>query len=127
MSIELTILISVLSFSFAVYSGISNMKRNAKKDTAEDAAQLTTVIVKLENINNGISEMNFKNCGKGLWWWSNPLNPPTIALTESGRTSNETGTEKEKRVFQADHDWCGGRYLCGDGLHACYGMENEKP
>lgn len=57
MSIELTILISVLSFSFAVYSGISNMKRNAKKDTAEDAAQLTTVIVKLENINNGISEI----------------------------------------------------------------------
>ena len=30
MSIELTILISVLSFSFAVYSGLKSIKRNEK-------------------------------------------------------------------------------------------------
>jgi len=57
MSIELTILISVISVSFALYSGISNMKRNSKKDTAEDVAQLTTIIVRLDTINSGVSEI----------------------------------------------------------------------
>ena len=47
MTLELSIVISVLSVSFALYSGISNLKRNDKKDTAEETAQLTTVIVKL--------------------------------------------------------------------------------
>lgn len=57
MSIEVTILISAVSVAFALYSGISNMKRNNKQDTANDAAQLTTVIVKLENISSGVSEI----------------------------------------------------------------------
>lgn len=57
MTIELTILISVISVSFALYSGISNMKRNSKKDTAEDVAQLTTIIVRLDTINSGVSEI----------------------------------------------------------------------
>lgn len=57
MSIEVTILISAVSVAFALYSGISNMKRNNKQDTANDAAQLTTVIVKLETINSGVTEI----------------------------------------------------------------------
>jgi len=57
MTIELTILISVLSVSFAIYSGITNIKRNAKKDTTEDIAQLTTIIVRLDTINSGVSEI----------------------------------------------------------------------
>ena len=57
MTLELSIVISVLSVSFALYSGISNLKRNDKKDTAEETAQLTTVIVKLENIGDGVSEI----------------------------------------------------------------------
>lgn len=57
MSIEVSILISAVSVAFALYSGISNMKRNNKQDTANDAAQLTTVIVKLENISSGVTEI----------------------------------------------------------------------
>lgn len=57
MTVEVALLISLVSVGFAVYSGIANLKRNGKKDTAEDAAQLTTVIVKLENINTGITEI----------------------------------------------------------------------
>lgn len=89
MTLELSIVISVLSVSFALYSGISNLKRNDKKDTAEETAQLTTVIVKLENIGDGVSEIksDMKNV-KGevqelrnaLWPWSSPPNPPTTAL-----------------------------------------------
>lgn len=57
MTIEVALLISTVSVAFALYSGISNMKRNHKQDTANDAAQLTTVIVKLENISSGVTEI----------------------------------------------------------------------
>lgn len=57
MTIEVAILISGISLAFAIYQGITNMKRNAKTDIKNDASQLTTVIVKLENIGNGITEI----------------------------------------------------------------------
>ena len=57
MTIEVALLISGVSLAFAIYSGIANMKRNGKMDVAEDATQLTTVIVKLENISAGITEI----------------------------------------------------------------------
>lgn len=40
-----------------MYQGISNMKRNQKTDDKSEATQLTTVIVKLENIEGGISDI----------------------------------------------------------------------
>ena len=39
MTLELSIVISVLSVSFALYSGISNLKRNDNEDTAEETAE----------------------------------------------------------------------------------------
>jgi hypothetical protein len=57
MSVEIALLISAVSVSFALYSGISNMKRNSKADTAKDAATLTTLLVKLESITQGIAEI----------------------------------------------------------------------
>lgn len=57
MTIELSLLIAGLSLAFAVYQGISNMKRNKRTDDREEAAQMTTVIVKLENINTGVTEI----------------------------------------------------------------------
>lgn len=57
MTIEITILISVLSVSFAIYSGITNMKRNAKSDTQKETSDMTTVIVELKYISNGVTEI----------------------------------------------------------------------
>ncbi len=57
MTIEVALLISGVSLAFGIYSGISNMKRNQKADTKQDTAELTTVIVKLENIGTGITEI----------------------------------------------------------------------
>ncbi len=57
MTIEVALLISGVSVAFGIYQGITNMRRNSKKDDQHDAAQLTTVIVKLENIGNDISEI----------------------------------------------------------------------
>lgn len=57
MSIEAAIVISALSLAFGIYQGVSNLKRNSRNDAKSDASQLTTVIVKLENIGNDITEM----------------------------------------------------------------------
>ena len=57
MTIEAALLISGLSLAFAVFSGISNLKRNKSKDDKKDATEMTTVIVKLENIGAGITEI----------------------------------------------------------------------
>lgn len=57
MTIEVALLISGVSLAFAIFQGVSNMRRNNKQDDKKDAAQLTTVIVKLENINDGVTEI----------------------------------------------------------------------
>lgn len=57
MTVEIALVISAISLGFAIYSGVSNLKRNNKQDAKSDSAQLTTVIVKLENIDKGINEI----------------------------------------------------------------------
>ncbi len=57
MTIEIALVISAISLAFGIYQGVSNMKRNNKNDAKSDSAQLTTVIVKLENIGNDITEI----------------------------------------------------------------------
>lgn len=57
MTIEVAIVISALSLAFGIYQGITNMKRSQRAEDKQDATQLTTVIVKLENIGDGISEI----------------------------------------------------------------------
>lgn len=57
MTIEIALVISTLSLVFGIYQGVSNLKRNNKQDAKTDSAQLTTVIVKLENIGNDINEI----------------------------------------------------------------------
>ena len=57
MTIEIALVFSAISLAFAIYQGVSNMKRNQRTDDRHDASSLTTVIVKLENIGDGISEI----------------------------------------------------------------------
>lgn len=57
MTIEVALLISGVSVAFGIYQGVSNLRRNNRNDDKTDASQLTTVIVKLENIGNDISEI----------------------------------------------------------------------
>ena len=57
MTIEVALLISGVSVAFGVYSGIKNLKRNEKAEVKQDASEMTTVIVKLENICTGIAEI----------------------------------------------------------------------
>ena len=57
MTIEVALLISGVSLAFGIYQGVSNLRRNNRTDDKNDATQLTTVIVKLENIGNDGTEI----------------------------------------------------------------------
>lgn len=57
MTVEVSLIIAGLSFVFALYQGIINLRRSSRADTKADAAELVTVIVKLENIEKLLSEM----------------------------------------------------------------------
>jgi len=57
MTVEVALVISIISVVFGIWSGVTNIKRNEKNDTKADATEMTTVIVKLENIGIGISEI----------------------------------------------------------------------
>ena len=57
LTIEVALLISGVSVAFGIFAGISNLRRNQKLDDKKDATEMTTVIVKLENISNGITEI----------------------------------------------------------------------
>ena len=57
LTVEVALLISGVSVAFGIFAGISNLRRNQKLDDKKDASELTTVIVKLENIGTGITEI----------------------------------------------------------------------
>lgn len=57
MTVEVAVLIAGVSLAFGIYQGVSNLKRNKEADDKNEASQLTTVIVKLENIGIGVTEI----------------------------------------------------------------------
>lgn len=57
MTIEITLLISIVSVSFAIFTGLASHQRNKKADDKADATELTTVIVKLDGISTGVAEI----------------------------------------------------------------------
>ena len=57
MTIEIMSAVTILSVAFAIFSGAAAIKRNHRTDSQKEASTMTTVIVKLENISAGISEI----------------------------------------------------------------------
>ena len=57
MKVDVPILISVLSLIVAAVVGISGVKRNRTSDERRDVSEMTTLIVKLENIADGVNEI----------------------------------------------------------------------
>ena len=58
MTVEMSFVIASISLAFGIYTGISTQKRAERNDTKTDATQLTTVIVKLENIGALVSKID---------------------------------------------------------------------
>lgn len=57
MTVELSLLISGISVAFAVFFGIKNLKRSEKQEIKDDVSEITALLVKLEWISGGISEI----------------------------------------------------------------------
>lgn len=57
MTIEVTILISALSVSIALFFGIKNNRRDQKREDKEEAGQSATIITKLEGIEKGVDDI----------------------------------------------------------------------
>lgn len=55
--IEITTVISVCSLLIAATVAVTTIRRNSKADDKNEATQLTTVIVKLENIGDDIKDI----------------------------------------------------------------------
>lgn len=64
MTIEIALLISIVSVFFAIVFGINSMRRGQKADDKKEQNDMTTVIVKLENIQAATTEI--KNDIKSL-------------------------------------------------------------
>lgn len=57
MPVEISSIITAISVTFGVFSGIVAIRRGNKQDDRSSAAEMTTVIVKLENISDDIKEV----------------------------------------------------------------------
>jgi predicted nucleic acid-binding Zn-ribbon protein len=57
MTIEIALLIAMLSIGFTAYNSLSGSARAARKDTRTEATRSTEVMVKLETISNSLIEL----------------------------------------------------------------------
>ena len=57
MTIEISLLITFISAGCAVYFGLRNLKRNENTDVKEEATSMAITVVKLENIETGITDI----------------------------------------------------------------------
>ena len=64
MTIEVALLVSIISVFAAICFGLANMRRNQKADDKREQSDMTTVIIKLESIRVDTNEI--KNDIKSL-------------------------------------------------------------
>ena len=64
MTVELALVLAIVNLAFAIVFGYAAMRRNQKTDDRKEQSDMTTVIVKLENIQTDTSEI--KNDIKSL-------------------------------------------------------------
>ena len=57
MTIEIALLISIVSVFFAIVFGLNSMRRNQKADDKKEQNDMTTVLIKLENIQAATNEI----------------------------------------------------------------------
>ena len=57
MSVEIALVISILSVFFAIFFGAINMRRNQKNDDKQEQSDMTTVTIKLESIKADTNEI----------------------------------------------------------------------
>jgi len=86
MTIEVALLISVISVTFGIYSGISNLKRNNTSDIKKDAVETATINVKLDTISKGVDDIKLeqKSTSKDI----KDLNERMIMVEQSTKSAH---------------------------------------
>lgn len=59
MTIEVTILVSVVSVAFAIYFGLKSNRRNDIKDIQEKAERDTRINIKLDDISGDVKDVKY--------------------------------------------------------------------
>ena len=98
MAVNPSVLISALSLIVAVIVAVSNIFNRSSQDTRQSASQITTLIVKLENIADGIGEI--KSDMRNIKGDVQELRDRLIIVEQSVKRCHErvdtlTGKEKE--------------------------------
>ena len=57
MTIEVSVLLGLASLALALYFGLATKRRNDRTDAQKEGSDMTTVVVKLEDISSGINEI----------------------------------------------------------------------
>lgn len=101
MMIELALVFSAISLAFGLYEGLESIRRGRKKEVSSDTASLTTVIVKLESIGQGVSEIksDLNNVKSDI----QEVRERIIKVEESAKQAHRRIDSVEKRI---EHDWC---------------------
>ena len=59
--ISVAMVISILAIALTIYNTVVGQKRANRSDTKGDATTITTILVKLENIDKGVSRIEAEN------------------------------------------------------------------
>lgn len=86
MTIELALLISVISVTFGIYQGMSNLKRNSASDIKKEAVETATINVKLDTISKGVDDIKLeqKSTSKDI----KDLNERMIMVEQSTKSAH---------------------------------------
>lgn len=98
----ISIVISVLSVSVAAIVGITNMRRNKTADDRKEATEMTTVIVKLENISTDTKEI--KNELRSVKGDIQGLRERIAIVEQSSKSLHKRVDGFETRINKTDDD-----------------------
>lgn len=98
--------ITIISVGVGVYGGIVGLKRNKSMDDKNDASQLTTVIVKLENITTELLEIKneFRTEIKNIKNITHENTKDIIRIDESLKSCWNVINEMKGNYKKADDD-----------------------
>lgn len=100
MTIEVALIISIISVFFAIFFGALNLRRNQKADDRREQSDMTTVIVKLESIQTDTSEIknDIKSLKADVRHNSEDIIRMDESLKSAWRRINELAQKKGEKV-----------------------------
>jgi peptidoglycan hydrolase CwlO-like protein len=93
---NITTYISIASLFVALYVAVTNSKRSMTHDERQASERMTTVIVKLENIGNGVNEIkaDIRNIKSDV----QELRERVVAVEQSTKTLHKRVDEVEGKL-----------------------------